>query len=74
MRPSGKNGRLALLLENNVDLTLHLLVDNNDRGMVSFACEKAPQLTFSSHGLPCVAPFADLRIRSGAELVENFNK
>ena len=60
MRPIEKNGRLTLLLENNVNQRLHLLAGNNERGMVSFACEQAPLLTFQSHGLPVRCPICGI--------------
>jgi len=50
------NQRLTLLVENHPSTRLHLLVGKNDLGMVFFACEQAPLLTFKSHGLPARCP------------------
>jgi hypothetical protein len=50
------NQRLTLLVENPPSTTLHLIVGSNERGMLFFACEQAPLLTFKSHGLPARCP------------------
>ncbi len=61
--------RLTLLVDNRPSATLHLIVGNNQRGMVFFACEQAPLLTFKSHGLPVRCPICcaqnPLRGRAG---------
>jgi hypothetical protein len=48
--------RLTLLVKDSLGTTLHLIVGNNQRGIVFFACEQAPLLTFKSHGLPVRCP------------------
>jgi len=35
---------------------LHLIADINCKGMLFFACEQAPLLTFQSYGLPSRCP------------------
>jgi hypothetical protein len=48
--------RLTHLVKDSPGRTLHLIVDNNQRGIVFFACEQAPLVTFKSHGLPARCP------------------
>jgi hypothetical protein len=44
------------VLAKNVSRVLHLIVDSGERGMVFFACEQAPLMTFQSYGLPAHCP------------------
>jgi len=46
----------ALLVENGSSTTFHLLVSNDDGGMLHFVCEQAPLLTLKSYGLPVRCP------------------
>jgi hypothetical protein len=48
--------RLAVLVKNTSAMTLHLIVGSDERGMVLFACEQAPLMTFQSHGFPSRCP------------------
>ena len=50
------NQRLAVLVKNAPCVTLHLIAGGGERGMVFFACEQAPLMTFQSHGLPSRCP------------------
>ena len=50
------NQRQAVLMKNAASATLHLFVGNSERGMVFFACEQAPLMTFQNHGLPSRCP------------------
>jgi hypothetical protein len=44
------NQRLAVIVKNAPSTTLHLIVGSSERGMVFFACEQAPLMTFQSYG------------------------
>ena len=48
--------RLSLLVGNVPHSMFHLLVGNNEKGMVFFVCEQAPLLTLQSHDLPARCP------------------
>jgi hypothetical protein len=50
------NRRLAVLVNNVPSATLHLIAGSGERGMVFFACEQAPLMTFQSNGLPSRCP------------------
>ena len=44
------NQRLAVIVKHAPSTTLHLIVGSSERGMVFFACERAPLMTFQSYG------------------------
>lgn len=46
------NRRLAVLVKNDPNKSLHLTFANRERRMVFFACEKAPLWTMQTYGLP----------------------
>ena len=46
----GDNRRLPVIVKNSPRTALHLIVGNGERGMVFFACEQAPLMTFQSYG------------------------
>jgi hypothetical protein len=48
--------RIIALIKNAPTAMFHLIVGSNERGMVFFACEQAPLLTFQSKGLPARCP------------------
>lgn len=48
--------RLAVLVKNAPCATLHLIAGSGERGLVFFACEQAPLMTFQSYGLPSRCP------------------
>lgn len=50
------NQRQAVLVKNAASATLHLFVGKSESGMVFFACEQAPLMTFQNHGLPSRCP------------------
>jgi hypothetical protein len=55
--PRGDNSeRLAIIVKNTPSATLHLIVGTSERGMVFFACEQAPLMTFQSYGLVMRCP------------------
>jgi hypothetical protein len=56
MPTNRNNQRLALLVRIASSATLHLIVGSSERGLVFFACERAPLLTLQSHGLPSRCP------------------
>jgi hypothetical protein len=61
MPTSDSNQRLAVLVKNAPSTTLHLNVGNNQRGIVFFACEQAPLMTFQSFGLPSRCPVCSIQ-------------
>jgi hypothetical protein len=50
------NRRFAVLVKNAPCAPLRLIVGSGERGMVFFACEQAPLMTFQSHALPSRCP------------------
>jgi hypothetical protein len=68
------NQRLTLLVENSPSTMLHLLVGNNDRGMMFFACEQAPLLAFKNHGLPARCPICSMKNPLSRALNDYFKK
>lgn len=50
MPRSDNSERLAVIVKNTPRTTLHLIVGTSERGMVFFACELAPLMTFQSYG------------------------
>jgi hypothetical protein len=56
MPTNHNNQRLAVLVRNASSATLHLIFGNSERGMVFFACERAPLWTLQSYGLPSRCP------------------
>ncbi len=50
MQRNDDKQRLAVVLKSTPSTTLHLIVGTSERGMVFFACEQAPLMTFQSYG------------------------
>jgi hypothetical protein len=50
MPRSDNSERLAVIVKSTPSTTLHLIVGTSERGMVFFACEQAPLMTFQSYG------------------------
>jgi hypothetical protein len=48
--------KLVSLVRTSPTATIHLVTSNGTTGMVFFACEHAPFLTFQSHGFPARCP------------------
>lgn len=53
--------RSAVLVEHIPNQIFHLVVGNDDRGMVLFVCEQAPLLTLKSHHLPTRCPICSTK-------------
>jgi len=44
------NQRMAVIATNAPSTTLHLIVGSSERGLLFFACEHAPLMTFQTYG------------------------
>ncbi len=71
MTTNADNQRLTILVKQAPSATLHLFVGNSKRGMVFFACEQAPLMTFQSHGLPSRCPICGIQNPLGGEANDN---
>ena len=67
MPTSDNNHRLTVLVKNAPSATLHRNAANNERGLVFFACEQAPLMTFQNYGLPSRCPVCSTRNPLGGE-------
>jgi len=56
--------RLLVLVKNAPCATLHLIAGSGETGIVFFACEQAPLMTFQSYGLPSRCPICGSRASS----------
>lgn len=52
MRTTDNGERLAVHVRKAPNAMLHLNLGSNGQGMVYFACEQTPLMTFQSYGLP----------------------
>lgn len=71
MRTRVEKKRLTVLVRRTPSTTLHLIVGGTVRGMVFFACEQAPLLTFQSSGLPARCPICGMKNPLTGELNAN---
>jgi len=53
--------RLAVLVKNVPSTTLHLIAGSGKIGMVFFACEQAPLMTFQNYGAPRRCPICGIQ-------------
>jgi hypothetical protein len=67
MQTIDNNRRVAVLMKNAPCVTLHLIAGGGERGMVFFACEQAPLMTFQSHGAPSRCPVCSSQNPLGGE-------
>jgi hypothetical protein len=52
----GSNQPLTMLVKKVTSITIHLILRTSEKGMLFFACEQAPLMTFQSFGSPQRCP------------------